>query len=132
MTASVMIVEDEMLVAADMEATIEELGHRCVGIATDTMAAVRLAEKQPDIALVDLNLSDGQTGAQIGEALAKRGIAVVFVTANPRIIADGVPGALGVLSKPCDESCIESVISYAYARRRGIVVDPPLSFAAFN
>lgn len=131
MSARVLIVEDEMLVAADIQATIEELGHRTVGIAADKETALRLAQHEPDIALVDLNLRDGPTGPEIGATLSERGVAVVFVTANPRMLGNGVRGALGVLSKPCDENCIGSALAYAMSYRRGEPAVPPPALQPF-
>ena len=65
MNAKILIVEDEILVALDMEMAIEEMGHTPIGIAPDAEVAATLANEQPDIALVDLNLRDGLTGPQI-------------------------------------------------------------------
>lgn len=113
MPAKVLIVEDELLVAMDMAATIEDLGHVSCGIATTADEALGLAQADaPDVALVDVHLADGKTGPQIGQELAKRGVRVVFVTANPRVLGNGVPGALGVLEKPIDERAVAEVISW--------------------
>ncbi|GJE27751.1 Phyllosphere-induced regulator PhyR [Methylobacterium organophilum] len=132
MSARILIVEDEMLVAADMEATIEDLGHVCTGIAPDLQAATALAAADPDIALVDLNLRDGATGAEIGAMLSRRGIAVIFVTANPRMLGNGVPGTLGVITKPCDEAAVDQVIAYAIGCRKGERLVPPEGFRTFS
>ncbi|WP_162261806.1 response regulator [Bosea sp. Root381] len=132
MTARILIVEDEMMVAMEMEAIIEDLGFEPIGIAADTQQALELAERQPDVALVDLNLRDGLTGPDIGKHLAKRGIQVVFVTANPRIVYDGVPGALGVCEKPVDDGTIASILAFAIAKREGQNVMPPPGFIPFS
>lgn len=131
MTARILIVEDEMMVAMDMEAIIEELGFEPVGIAADSAEALALADSQPDVALVDLHLRDGLTGPEVGRELADRGIQVVFVTANPRIVANGIPGALGVVEKPCNDGTIASIISFAIGQRTGKAVMPPPGFHAF-
>ncbi|PTM43158.1 response regulator [Bosea sp. 124] len=132
MTARILIVEDEVLVAMEMEAIIEESGFQPVGIAADSLEALKLAEDKPDVALVDLNLRDGLTGPDVGRELAKRGIVVVFVTANPRLLADGIPGALGVVEKPLDDGLIASIISFAIAKREGRDVVPPACFLPFS
>lgn len=132
MTAQVLIVEDEILVAADIEATLEDLGYQSVGIAPDKETALLLADNEPDVAFVDLNLRDGATGAEIGKTLGARGVAVVFVTANPRMLGDGVPGTLGVLSKPCNEDCIQSALAYAINRKQGKSISPPSALMAFS
>jgi len=117
MGSRILVVEDEILVALELEATAQDLGHEVIGIAADTETALRLAP-HADIALVDVNLRDGETGPAIGRRLAQDyGVTVVFVTANPGQLGDGVPGALGVVSKPCDERVTAQVISFAQAHR---------------
>lgn len=132
MRARIMIVEDEILVAADMEATLEELGYLSAGIAADMMSAIRLSEAAPDLAFVDLNLRDGATGPAIGAMLGRLGIGVVFLTANPRMLGLGVPGTFGVLGKPCDECGIGAAVLYALSRLRGELIVPPAAMAVFN
>ena len=116
---NILIVEDEMLVAADLEATIEDLGHTAIGIAPDLQTAMQLAERQPDLALVDLNLRDGETGPEAGEELARRGVIVVFVTGNPRLIENGISGTLGMFTKPLDHDGTASIIDYAWSVKQG-------------
>lgn len=114
MSCRVLIVEDEIFVAIEVESVIEELGHRSVGIAADSARALALASRA-DIALVDLNLVDGPTGIEVGRSLAARGVTVLFITANPRQLGDGVPGALGVIPKPLDDRELKAAIRYAVA-----------------
>lgn len=132
MNASVLIVEDELLVAMDMEAMIEDLGYRSIGIASDLPSALVLAGQRPDIALVDLNLRDGATGLEIGKRLGEIGVTVIFVTANPRMLGSGVPGTLGVMTKPLDDERIGETLSYALCRMRGESVSPPSTLSTFH
>lgn len=130
---TVLIVEDEMLVATDLEASLEELGYCPVGIAPDMIAAMELAERRPDIALVDCNLRDGLTGPQIGRALGcTYGATVIFLTANPRLLEDGVEGTLGVVSKPCGYGSVASVVDFAIRARAGDRSQPPLGLTLFG
>ena len=121
----VAIVEDEFLVAAYLEALLEELGYEPAGIATDMNQAEDLLETKPDIALVDFNLRDGPTGQQIGELLGASGTSVVFLTGNPHDIIPPIPGAVGKLSKPCDDQCLENVLAYVSALRAGSRTEAP-------
>jgi FixJ family two-component response regulator len=124
MSSRVLIVEDEYIVA--------EMGHESVGIAGDQRTALRLAS-QTEIALVDLNLRDGPTGQDIGKILAQtHGVTVVFLTANPAQLGDGVPGTVGVLSKPVAESDLREVIDYAVQRRRTAEARPPRRLKLFD
>lgn len=132
MSVKVLIVEDEFLVAVNLEALIEDLGYTSVGIAADKPSALDLATEQPDIALVDLNLRDGPTGPEIGALLSGLGVSVVYVTANPRMLGDGVPGTLGVISKPCAAGAIGDVLSYAVDRRAGYPTPAPAGVTPFD
>lgn len=133
MTAKVLIVEDEMLVAADLEASLEELGFQPIGVAADRESALRLVQKRPDVALVDVNLLDGPTGPEIGRQLARDyNVSVVFVTANPGQVLPGPPETLGVMSKPCDPVSVGLLIAYALGCRRGQPVPPPRGLLTFH
>ncbi|GGL10262.1 hypothetical protein ASD89_01085 [Caulobacter sp. Root656] len=126
--ARILIVEDEYLVAADLEAALEELGYSCAGIAPDLETALTLGSSKPDLALVDIHLRDGQTGPLIAERLAQEhGISVLFVTANPRMALDASPpGTIGVLSKPCREEVVAAAVAYALQFKSGApLLSPP-------
>ena len=122
----VLIVEDEILVAMELEAVVEDLGQTPIGIAADLETAMRLAADRPDVALVDVNLRDGPTGIEIGRRLSRdHGTIVVFMTANPALLGEGVAGAIGVLPKPCSQRDCENVIRYAMGRRQSPAVGLP-------
>jgi DNA-binding NarL/FixJ family response regulator len=132
MTYRVLIVEDEFLVAAEIEQVVADMGHDPIGIAGDRKSALALASKA-DIALVDLNLRDGPTGTGIGKILAQtHGVTVVFLTANPSQLGDGVPGTVGVLPKPATDRDLRDVVNYAVARRDASEAKPPRRLKLFN
>lgn len=131
-TAKILIVEDEFVVAANMEAAIEDWGYQSVGIAPDLTTALTLAAHRPDIALVDVNLRDGQTGPTIAERLRDAGVVVLFVTANPRMLDGVAQGALGVLTKPCDDDLIRDAIDYALGAKRGVPLPAPPGLTLFH
>ena len=133
MSANILIVEDEMLVAFETEAVLSDLGHRVVGIAPDLDTALALADRPLDLALVDLNLRDGLTGPEIGRRLCALGTrAVLFLTANPRILGDGIAGAIGVLTKPTDAAAVEQAVDYALRVSRGdVAATPPPALQVF-
>jgi two-component system, response regulator PdtaR len=133
MPAKILIVEDELLIAVEMEAIVEEHGHSAVGIATNKTEAHTIAARaRPDVALVDINLSDGPTGPEIGLELARSGTTVIFVTANPRLAIADTSGIIGVVEKPLLGDSIEDVVRYAVARRAGISCPPPSNLRAFG
>jgi len=131
MSARVLIVEDEILVAIEIETVLGEMGMEAVGIAADSASALKLAS-DVDVALVDINLRDGATGPHIGRELAERGITVLFMTANPEQLGKGVPGTLGVLTKPVADSELRQAIRYAVARRVAEHDIPPRSLQLFE
>ena len=116
MTCRILVVEDEIFVATEIEHVIEELGHVPVGIAADQRSAMALGSES-DVALIDLNLRDGPTGSAIGRALAEtHGVTVLFMTANPSQLGDGVPGTMGVLPKPVADRDLRAAVAYAVSR----------------
>ena len=132
MSARILIVEDEMLVAMELESILLDLGYEVVGIAPDLPTAWRYFDQEIELALVDLNLRDGLTGPQIGQALGSQGVTVLFVTANPRLLGDGVAGAIGVITKPTDEEMVKACVAYALAHRSGQPAVPPADLRVFG
>jgi DNA-binding response OmpR family regulator len=132
MAARILIVEDEMLVALELENVLEDLGHDPVGIVPDVQAAELYFDEALDLALVDLNLRDGLTGPEIGKRLGERGITVLFITANPSLLGHGVAGTIGVISKPTDEDTVKAAVDYALGVREGRAVRPPPELRLFG
>lgn len=127
----VLVVEDEIFVAVEIEYVVSELGYEPIGIATDARSAFDFAAKA-EVALVDVNLRDGRTGPDIGRTLAERhGVTVLFMTANPSLLKDGVPGTIGVLPKPVEEDELRRAISFAVAHRAKAAMEPPARLRLF-
>ncbi|MBX9709382.1 MAG: response regulator [Caulobacteraceae bacterium] len=129
MTARILIIEDEALVAMELRFVLEDLGHQVVATVSDAQTARDVAaENEIDLALVDIHLSDGATGIELGRELGQyRGVTVLFMTANPGMVRDGVAGTIGVITKPTDERAVQTAVDYALRRRKGAPVDyaPP-------
>lgn len=132
MSSKVLIVEDEFIVALHLRQVLGNLGFEVVGIAPDTETAFELAKAQPDIALVDVNLRDGETGPEIGRRLGQEhGTTVMFLTANPARLGEGIDGALGVVSKPIEDHWIERTLDFLVKSRRGERITPPPAMRIF-
>jgi CheY-like chemotaxis protein len=114
----VLIVEDEILLAMELQSIIEDAGHQVVGHALDSRAACRMVEElHPDVVLLDVNLRDGPTGIEVADRIKGRSdLAVVFVTANAGRLGPGYHGALGAVDKPFTAATIRSVLSYVERR----------------
>lgn len=123
----ILIVEDQFLVALDLEHIVASAGYPVVGIATGR-AEIDSLVIPPKIALVDINLRDGPTGVEIASALSERfGTRIIFVTANPAQIDQPPPTAIGFIQKPFSPSMIESSIGYAL----GAASAPPRGLQIF-
>lgn len=132
MSCKVLVVEDEIFVATEFENLLYDLGHEPVGIASDSRQALALAD-QAELAFVDLNLVDGPTGIEVGRSLAARGITVVYMTANPAQLGNGVPGTIGVIPKPADNSELRQAVEFAVSvRRKQPEVSPPRRLKLFS
>jgi len=111
---SVLIVEDEVLLAVELEHVLEEAGHRVVGHALETAEAVALAERhRPDLALIDVHLQDGPTGVGTARRLTDDcGAVVLFMTANKQRLPPDFAGACGVISKPYSENGVRRALDF--------------------
>ncbi len=97
---SVLIVEDEIFIAMEIERILEDAGYNVIAIAADQSEALS-AGSNAEVAFVDLNLRDGPTGPGIARELAsKHGVRVIYVTANPAQIGEPAPQAVGCIHKP--------------------------------
>lgn len=131
MTCRILVVEDEIFVATEIEHVIGDMGFQTAGIAPDRQTALELGT-QSDVALVDLNLRDGPTGMSIGKALAEaHGVTVLFMTANPSQLGQGVPGTIGVLPKPVTDSDLRAAVAFAVAQRQAGDAAPPRRLQLF-
>lgn len=99
MDGPILIVEDEIFVAMDIERILEDGGYRVAGIAADQSEALN-ASHNVKVAFVDLNLRDGPTGPKIANTLADRGVKIVYITANPGQIDAVASTAVGYIRKP--------------------------------
>lgn len=117
----ILVVEDEALIALELECLLDDLGHVTVGVAGNATEAIAMGRSTaPDVALVDIHLVDGPTGIDVARALsADRRTTVVFMTANAKRIPPDFAGALGVIAKPYSERAVAGVLDYVAQRRAG-------------
>ena len=111
----ILIVEDEILVALELEDVLAAGGYSVCAIAADRSEALQAAASCT-FAFVDVNLRDGPTGPSIARELFERhGIHSIFVTANPGLIGAGSAGPLGYVRKPFDRLAILAAAEWAAA-----------------
>lgn len=92
--ANILIVEDESIVALDIQTSLEEFGYMVTAIAKNSKQAMqKLQIKQPDIILMDINLGDGQNGIETAKQInLKYEIPIIYLTAfsNEKIIQEAI------------------------------------------
>jgi CheY-like chemotaxis protein/DNA-directed RNA polymerase specialized sigma24 family protein len=114
--SDILIIEDEPLIALDIEDTITSLGHRSVGIARTHKEAVRLAkEKHPQLVLSDIQLADGSSGIDaVNDILASFDVPVIFITAFPeRLLTGERPEPAFLITKPFSPEMVKALIAQA-------------------
>ena len=116
MATDVVIIEDEPLIALDLEQLVTDLGHRVVKIARTAQQAVDAVQRfRPGLVLADIHLADGSSGLDaINEILRTFSLPVVFVTAYPQRLLTGTrPEPTFLITKPFHPDNVKAVISQA-------------------
>ncbi|MEP2681835.1 MAG: response regulator [Sulfitobacter sp.] len=104
-TLKVLVVEDNIFIALDLEGQLGELGHDVVGIAATASKAIQMArDSVPDLAIVDLQLADGSRGQDAALVLRREmDIPSIIVSGSLHQVTDEERAAirpLVMLSKP--------------------------------
>jgi CheY-like chemotaxis protein len=116
LASRVLIIEDESVIALDLENLVTDLGHKCVGIAATKDEAVSKARTQkPGLVLADINLGEGGSGIDaVTEILHGFDIPVIFVTAYPeRLLTGERPEPTYLITKPFLPETVQATIGQA-------------------
>jgi CheY-like chemotaxis protein len=116
LATDVVIIEDEPLIALDLEQLVQSLGHRVVRIArTERQAIEAVRQTRPGLVLADIRLADGGSGIDaVTEILQDFPVPVIFVTAFPEMLLTGTkPEPTFLVSKPFNANALKAVISQA-------------------
>jgi DNA-directed RNA polymerase specialized sigma24 family protein len=116
LATDVLIIEDEPVIAADIEALVKELGHTVVDIAaTRTEAVDAVARKTPGLVLADIQLADGSSGIDaVKDILARFNVPVIFITAFPeRLLTGERPEPTFLITKPFQPETVKAAIGQA-------------------
>jgi len=111
--ADVLIIEDEPLIALQIEEIVRSLGHNVVGTAATHSQAVALFEAhRPGLVLADIQLADGSSGIDaVNEILAKFSVPVIFITAFPeRLLTGERPEPTYLITKPFSDDFVRATI----------------------
>jgi DNA-directed RNA polymerase specialized sigma24 family protein len=110
----VLIIEDEPLIAIELQKMLEELGHRVTSIARTHKDALRAATlSKPGLVLADIRLADGSSGLDaVNDILASFNVPVVFITAYPeRLMTGERPEPTFLITKPFREDAVKAIVS---------------------
>jgi CheY-like chemotaxis protein/DNA-directed RNA polymerase specialized sigma24 family protein len=114
--ARVLIIEDEPIIAMDIETIVRDLGHDVTGVAVTRDEAVGLAmEDRPGLVLADIQLADDSSGIDaVKDILAEFEVPVIFITAFPeRLLTGERPEPTFLITKPFQRSTVKAAISQA-------------------
>lgn len=114
---TVMIIEDEPIIAMDLAAIIDDMGHRVTGIARTYTEAVELAGREvPDLILADIQLADKSSGIEAVQEIQNRfdAMPVIFISAFPeRLLTGQMADPAFLISKPFNDEQVRSAVSQA-------------------
>jgi CheY-like chemotaxis protein len=123
----VLIIEDESLIAKDLEGLVESLGHSVFGVARTRTEAVDLVKKgKPGLILADIQLADGSSGLDaVNDLLKTFEVPVIFIIAYPeRFLTGERPEPAFLIAKPFQPATVSAVISQALFFERKARVAP--------
>ena len=114
MATDILIIEDEPLIAMDLEALVVDIGHRVQGVArTHKEAVAEVARKAPSLVLADIHLADGSSGLEaVNEILEQISVPVIFITSFPeRLLTGTKPEPVFLITKPFEPAVVKAMIS---------------------
>jgi CheY-like chemotaxis protein len=114
--AAVLIIEDEPLIAMDLEALVRDLGHDVTAVATTRTEAVAAAKaNRPTLVLADIQLADDSSGIDaVRDILSELMVPAIFITAFPeRLLTGDRPEPVFLITKPFQRSSVKAAISQA-------------------
>src|SRR5690606_36311365 len=112
----VLIIEDEPVIAMDLEEIVSSLKHRPIGVARTHGEAIELVHrKTPGLILADIQLADGSSGIDaVNELLHSLKVPVIFITAYPeRLLTGQRPEPTFLLTTPFQPAMLKALISQA-------------------
>jgi CheY-like chemotaxis protein/DNA-directed RNA polymerase specialized sigma24 family protein len=112
--ARILIIEDEPIIAMDIEMIVRDLGHDVVAVATTHSEAVAEAQThKPSLVLADIQLADNSSGIEaVQEILSDVKVPVIFITAFPeRLLTGDRPEPAFLLTKPYQPATLRAAIA---------------------
>ena len=116
LASKVLIIEDEPIIALDLENLVSELGHKVVAVAaTKDDAVAKARSERPGLVLADINLGEGGSGIDaVSEILSSFDIPVIFITAYPEKLLTGErPEPTYLIAKPFLPETVQATVGQA-------------------
>ena len=116
LASRVLIIEDEPIIAMDLENLVTELGHKVVATAATRDEAIAKAKSErPGLVLADINLGEGGSGIDaVNEILSSFDIPVIFITAYPEKLLTGErPEPTYLIAKPFLPETVQATVGQA-------------------
>ena len=121
LTARVLIIEDESIIALHIKQIVENLGHEAIAIVrTRAEAVAKARDERPELVLADISLADGSSGIDaVKDILAEQTVPVIFITAFPeRLLTGERPEPTYLITKPFEPETVIATIGQALLMHR--------------
>ena len=115
-----LIVEDQLLLAMGLKDELEDGGYRVLELAVRHQEALRFArETKPDLALVNIDLANGDDGVALARDLMTIGVPVLFISGQPERARLEKAVAIASLAKPYSGADMLEAVDYLFRHARG-------------
>ena len=114
--ADVLIIEDEPIIAMDIEMIVRDMGHDVTGVAVTHAEALQMVQaRRPSLVLADIQLADDSSGIDaVKDILSQFSVPVIFITAFPeRLLTGERPEPTFLITKPFQRATVKAAISQA-------------------
>lgn len=132
MKLNILVVEDELIVAANIRSVLESAGHRILGMCRSVQQAIsHLEDTRPDLVLLDIFLQGNHTGIDLALVLNEKHIPFVYISANSNqevLEAAKATGPYGFIVKPFREKDLLVSIDIAWYRHEYNQQSQPLPY----
>jgi CheY-like chemotaxis protein/DNA-directed RNA polymerase specialized sigma24 family protein len=125
LSTTVLVIEDEPIIALDIAGIVRDLGHTVVGIAASQSEAITVARtRRPGLVLADIHLGEGGSGLNaVNEILRSIDVPVIFVTAYPeRLLTGERPEPTYLVTKPFEPDTLKATIFQALSTAPAVTV----------
>ncbi len=115
-----LIVEDQILLAIGLKDELEDRGYRVLELAVHHIEALGFATAiKPDLALVNIDLADGDDGVALARDLKELGVPVLFISGQPARARLAREVAIASLAKPYSGPDMVDAVDYLFRHEHG-------------